>query len=104
MANRGWLHQVPPVRLRPRRRRYYELHDALGAGIVYTLGCLVWIYEMTIWLTVWFYYALFLGCAALVRQVWPLARAAVLAITAARRLRLQRVHGSSDPERRSPRE
>lgn len=67
MAKRGWLHRVPPLRYRPRRRRHYELHDAVGVLVCYMLAGVVWLYEVFFWAGVWFYYALFLGVRALVR-------------------------------------
>ena len=69
MAKHGWLHHVPPLRFRPRRHRHYELHDLVGSWIVYALAGTIWIYEAAIWATVWFYYGLFLGVRALVRQI-----------------------------------
>lgn len=67
MAKRGWLYRVPPLRFRPRRRRHYELHDVVGAWIVYAPAGVVWLYEAFVWVAVWFYYGLFLGVRALVR-------------------------------------
>jgi hypothetical protein len=75
MAQQGWLHTIPPIRA-PRHRHHHHHHiepveavfKAIGYAILWMLILEFWILELEIWLAVWFYYGMFLGCRWIYRN------------------------------------
>lgn len=57
--NGDWLHNVPPWRIP--LPRVYGIGSLIGLMIIAEIGMIVWFYEFAAWLTVWFYYGLFLA-------------------------------------------